>query len=248
MERRRDLRGDTSLGGGDDNFPKTTFHLVRGLQGEGSPESQKRALERLCRRYWKPVYAFVRRAWAKSNEDAKDLAQAFFLWMLETGRLSKYEETRGTFRGYLKLLLRGFLADREDALGALKRGGGLRIVPLQEAPELSASAGLDPEGAFDRHWKLEVIKRALRSVERGYADEDREVYFRVFREVQSGGAGDRPTYAEVGRRLGITESDVRNFLHAVRQRVRDAIRSELADTVTGPAELEDEWAALFGRS
>src|SRR6185436_1317444 len=130
---------DTSMGVGDGRFPKTTYQILQGLHG--GPESRGRALERLCRRYWKAVYAYARRAWAKSNEDAKDLAQAFFLWALQDERLAHYDASRGAFRGYLKMLLRGFIADREDALRALKRGGGVRLIPMDAAPEPAAAAG-----------------------------------------------------------------------------------------------------------
>ena len=232
------------MGGEEENFPKTTFHLVCGLKEE-SLESRSEALERLCRRYWKPVYVFIRRARAKSNEDAKDLAQAFFLWALERDRLSKYESARGTFRNFLKLLLKGFLSDSEDSRKTLKRGGAVRIVPLEAAPEV---ADVDPDLGFDRHWKLQVIKRALVRVKRWCAESGRDIQFQAFREYQVAPDVKRPTYAEVARRLNISESDVRNHLHSVRSRLQEALRAEVADTVTGPSELESEWASLFGRA
>src|SRR5258706_11610025 len=95
--------GDTSLGGDHKRFPETTWSLVSKLRTPG--EGPDRAgLETLCHRYWKPVYRYVRMAWAKSNDEAKDLVQAFFLWLLEGDALAKYEPGRGSFRGYLKLL------------------------------------------------------------------------------------------------------------------------------------------------
>jgi len=248
MGRERSGSADTSMGGSAEDFPKTTYHLVLGLRGE-SPDDRRRALERLGRRYWKPVYAFARRAWAKSNEDAKDLTQAFFLWMLEAGRLAKYDAARGTFRGYLKLLLKGFVADREDALRALKRGGGVRILAIPESGDLEPAAlDRDPQDAFDRHWKLEILKRALRRVRQWFTAAGREVQFQAFSAYAEAEKEGRPTYAEVARRLGRSESDVRNYLHAVRRRLREEMKAELADTVAGPDDLEAEWQALFSRA
>ncbi len=244
QERRR--RSDTSMGGEGEAFPKTTFHLVQGLHGEDL-EDRRGALELLCKRYWKPVYAFVRRAWAKSNEDAKDLAQAFFLWALEADRLARFDPARGTFRGFLKLLLKGFLADREDAMRALKRGGGVKILSIPDTAGFEP-ADRDPHEAFDRHWKLEVVKRALQRVQKWYSANNREIQYKAFREYAEAEKEGKPTYAEVARRLGLSESDVRNHLHAVRRRLREEIRAELADTVSGPGELEGEWKALFGRT
>src|SRR6185436_15636171 len=84
----------------------------------------------ICRRYWKPVYAYVRAAWAKNNESAKDLTQAFFLSLLEDERLKEFDASRGNFRGYVKMLLRSFVGHQDRALAALKRGGGAAVLSL----------------------------------------------------------------------------------------------------------------------
>src|SRR5688572_22453356 len=103
---------DTSLGGADARFPETASQVGT------DPEA-------LARAYWKPVYAYVRLAWAKSNEDAKDLTQAFFLWLLEERALDGYDPARGGFRPFLKVLLRRFVGHQDRALGALRRGGSV---------------------------------------------------------------------------------------------------------------------------
>lgn len=235
---------DTTMGGGEDRFPQTSHRFVLGLR-DTTPDARRAAIERLCRRYWKPVYAYARRAWAKSNEDAKDIAQAFFAWILEGERLARYEAARGTFRGFLKMLLKGFVADREDAVRALKRGGGVRFVPLRDVPEAPAESDRDEHHAFDRHWKLEVVRRALRRVRDWFEASDREIQFRAFHQYSEARKDGKATYAVVAKRLGVTESDVRNYLHTVRRRLREEMRSEIADTVSGPDELESEWKALF---
>ncbi len=232
-------------------FPVTSWSLIAGVK-DSSPEARKEALESLCRRYWKPVYHFVKRAWSKSHDDAKDLTQAFFLQILDGGALRKYSPERGGFRAYLKVLLRGFAADQHDAMTALKRGGGVKILALdadaaairEVVPDAQAQS---PEKIFDWAWKKEILERAVERARQWFAEGGRSVQFRAFEEYDLlPGPGDRPTYAAVAGTLGVSESDVRNYLFAVRERMRTEIRAELAHTVTDLRQLDDEWADLFG--
>jgi RNA polymerase sigma factor (sigma-70 family) len=209
-------------------------------------------MEKLSRRYWRPVYQFVRIAWAKSNDDAKDLTQAFFLWLLEGDEvLKKYEPERGGFRSYLKGLLRHFVADQHKALGRLKRGGGFKLFPLED--DLGSLKELipdpkskNPEQTFDHAWKKELLDAALERIRAQHIAEDRAVQFRVFEEYDLASADHRPTYGQLANRLGLKESDVRNHLFAVRERLRSEIQAELMQTVSGTEELQEEWNALFG--
>ena len=213
--------------------------------------TRQQALEGLCQRYWKPVYHFVRRAWSKPNEDAKDLTQAFFMRLLEGESLQRYKPERGGFRTYLKVLLRGFAADQQDALMALKRGGGVKRLNIddEDAPlrkTLPDERTESPEAAFDRAWKGEILQRAVDRARTWYASVGRQSQFRAFEEYELREGPDRPTYGQVAEKLGISESDVRNHLFAVRERMRTEIRTELAQTVSDMDELESEWKSLFG--
>ena len=123
---------ETSLGGKGQAFPSTMWGMVSRIRGSNETQ-QREGLEELSRRYWKPIYRYVRIAWAKSNEDAKDLTQAFLLWLMEGEPLRKYEKDRGKLRTYLKVLLKGFVRDRQKALQRLKRGGNVKIIDLDWA-------------------------------------------------------------------------------------------------------------------
>src|SRR5690242_3501359 len=82
---RETMRGsETTLGGQDRHFPETTIGFLSLLRRR-TDEGRRAALEMLCARYWKPVYAYIRAGWSKSNDDAKDLTQSFFLWIQENG-------------------------------------------------------------------------------------------------------------------------------------------------------------------
>ncbi|MHC4606968.1 MAG: RNA polymerase sigma factor [Planctomycetota bacterium] len=242
---------DTSLGGKGRFFPQTTWNLVTRL-GAGTEEGRRAGLESLCDAYWKPVYCYVRTAWAKKNEEAKDLTQAFFLWLIEGDALARYEPGRGGFRSYLKSLLRHFEAHREEARRRLKRGGGVRIHSLQDEAErpyeeviADPNAG-DPETVFDRTWKEEVVRKAMARVRKECEAKGKGVVFRVFEEHDLATPADRPTYEQLAAKLDLSSRQVKRYLVSIRERIRLGIRQEILDLVADEGELESEWNELIG--
>lgn len=242
--------GETSLGGSQQDFPKTVAEMLSRAR-DASTRVRRAGFEELSRRYWKPVYHYVRVAWAKSNEDAKDLAQAFFLWLLEGDSIARYEQERASFRTYLKLILKRFVGHQDEAMGRLKRGGHLRIVALDDDASSLKNAlpdrgAADPEEAFDRAWRTALIQNAVERVRKFWLSDARAVKFRAFEQYDLSPPGQRPTYTEVAERLGVKESDVRNYLFSVREAIRSEIRAELSELTPGPDELTGEWNAFFG--
>ena len=241
---------ETSLGGSGREFPKTAGDMLSKVL-DNSTGVRRAGFEDLSRRYWKPVYYYVRLAWTKTNEDAKDLSQAFFLWLLEGDALRQYEQARASFRTYLKLLLKRFVGHQDEAMKRLKRGGGVQIVPLDDAKtplkELLPDRGsMDPERVFDEEWRSTLIRNAVERVRKHWLSDERAPRFRAFEEYDLAPPERRPTYAEVAQRLGLKETDVRNHLFAVREAIRSEIRSELSEMTSGPDELAEEWNAFFG--
>jgi len=232
---------DTSLGGGDRQFPKTSWSLLSGLGITGRSEIRA-GMEELCRRYWKPLYLYARIAWAKSNEEAKDLTQAFFVWVMEGDVIRRFVPGRAGFRAYLKGLLRNFIADQEKAQHRLKRGGGALILTLDEA---LLREGETAEQGFDRAWRDELMDRAIERVRALFVETGREKQFQVFEEYDL--KDNAESYAALGARLGLPESGISNALFAAREAVRNGIRDELAELTTDAAGIEDEWNELFGK-
>jgi RNA polymerase sigma-70 factor (ECF subfamily) len=232
---------DTSLGGEGAAFPETGGDILAVL-GRSNPAD----LGELCRRYWKPVYAYVRIAWAKSNEDAKDLAQAFFLWLLEGDTLRRFDPARGGFRAYLKTLLKRFVSHEERALQALKRGGDRQFVPLDTDLPLVRLAS-DPEEAFEKAWFDQLIRGAVDRVRGRCKTEGKEIRFRLYEEFTEPPKAERPSYRELAARHGLKETDVENWLFWIREEIRRELRAGLARMTSGAQELEDEWTRLFGR-
>jgi len=244
--------GDTTLGGRERAFPETVGVLI-GRVAHPRPEDREAAFADFCRGYWKPVYYYFRAAWAKSNEDAKDLAQAFFLWLYETNPLEKYRRDRGGFRAYLKSLLKHFVQHQEEAVQRLKRGGHIQFVRMDQgddgfAGDLAVPSTGDPEKIFDEAWRNDLVDQAVERVRRRYQESGRAICFQVFQDYDLAAPEGRPTYDEVAARLGLKKTDVHNYLVAVREDIRSEIRRELERRSDGPEELEEEWNDFFSTS
>jgi len=241
---------DTSLGGDQREFPQTLWDVLSRAR-DSDAEVRRAGLEDLCRHYWKPVYRYVRVAWAKTNDDAKDLTQAFFLWLTEGESLRRYEPARASFRAYLKSLLKHFVQHQDDALRRLKRGGGVKILELDGAASLkdlvADPSSADPEAIFDGAWRAALVAGALGRVRARLQSRGRELQFRVYEAYELIAPSDRPTYAELAQRFGVKEKDVDNHLLAVREEVRSEVRREIGRLTLDADDLEREWNALFGR-
>ncbi len=224
-------------------FLTTRWTLVRAAGGSPSVE-QRAALESLCRSYWPPVHAYLRRRGVPPDE-AEDLTQAFFARLLEKRDLRQADPGRGRFRSFLLGALQHFLANERDRSRRLKRGGGRAVLSL----DFSSATGADsraalepveattPELEFERAWARTVIERALerlaeeqRHARKGAAWERLRPYL---------ASAERLPSAAVARELGVSENAVRVAAHRLRRRFGELLRAEVRETV-GPGEEEDE--------
>lgn len=242
---------DTSLGGDQRSFPETLSEMLIGIR-DPSPETRREVLKRLCVGYWKPIYGYFRVGWAKSNEDAKDLTQAFFSWLAERRCLESYQPGRAKFRTFLKSLLRHFLQHQDTAHGRLKRGGGATFVRLDDPSaafdrSLADPRAASPEEVFDREWLRELVRQSLQRVRHRLIAKGRETSYRAFEAYDLRVKSDRPSYDRLARQLGLSVTDITNYLHAVRSELRKEIRERLREISASEEELEGEWNAFLGR-
>lgn len=235
------------MGGTSQSMPVT--HWTQVLSA-GNPESplQREALDRLVESYWRPVYVYIRRAWHRDVEESKDLTQAFFARLLEKQSLARVNPERGSFRAYLKTALKHFLLNaRESADRRQPPGGLLRLDPSRQ--DLEALAVSDqaesPEQSYDRRWFLDLLDASARDLKDKLAEAGKQVYFEVFRILVLDAEEDAPSYQEVAARLGLRESDVRNYLHHCRGAYRDILRKRVRASVSTDAEAEEELAVLL---
>jgi len=223
-------------------FATTHWSTVLAAEDSASAESSA-ALERLCRAYWYPLYAFVRRK-GHAPEDAKDLTQAFFERFIEKRFLKGVAAERGRFRTYLLTALTHFLANEWDRVKAAKRGGGLRLVSL-DSPTLEDRYLADianeesAEHHFDRLWAEAVMDRALVLLEEEHLAAGKAAQFEALAGFLSCLPGEGE-YAVVGERLGLNSHAVAVAVARLRERYRDLIRAEIADTVDSPAAVDTE--------
>lgn len=233
---------DTEIGGPGRAFPATSWTLLEQARRERASGA---GFERLVRLYWKPVYWFIRRSGLKSNEDAKDLAQEFFTRIVLGGSLvDRYDPGKGGFRPFLKTSLRNFLSQARRDEGALKRGGDVALVSLRD-DILPEAESLGPEEAFDLAWERSVLARALERLEARLREAGKEMYWEVFRRYELGDGAEPPSYADVGRVLGLTSDTVKNYLTLARKSFLDAAKEIVYLEVDRREEFAKEISSLF---
>ena len=228
-------------------FVTTRWSLVLSAGRTDTPQARD-ALENLCRNYWFPIYAFVRRQ-GHNAHDAQDLTQDFFARLLEKKSFAGADPARGRFRSFLLAALKHFLANEWDKARAQKRGGGQVLIPIDVATA-ETSGGFEPadhltaEKIFEQRWALTLLEHVLGRLRAEYVRDGKENLFDQLKPTLTE-ASRTVGYAEIATRLGTTAGAVKVAVHRLRQRYREVLRAEIADTVTSPAEVEDEIRNLF---
>lgn len=217
----------------------------------GKPDAPEgmAALERLCRAYWYPVYASVRRHGHDPTE-ATDSTQEFFLRLLERGDLARVRPERGRFRWYLSSALRHFLANEWRKLQTQKRGAGKVFVTIDSLSaerryDLQETHELPPDKLYDRSWALTVLEEARERLRAEFIACGKGERFQWLEPFLPGEESDL-TYAEAGRKMGLSESAVKSEVHRLKKRYRSLVRTSVAHTVASPEEIDDEIRYLAG--
>jgi DNA-directed RNA polymerase specialized sigma24 family protein len=227
---------------GDRQFAATRWSLVLAAGRRSSPESRQ-ALETLCLTYWYPLYAYVRRRVSDVHE-AQDLTQAFFASLLERDALEAADRARGRFRSFLLTAFKHFLADEWDKAKAQKRGGGRRAIPLNlESGEsrfaLEPADALTPERLYEKQWALTFLDHVLRRLGDEFAGKGKDKQFQALKPFLAG-ESEPSSYEIAARSLGISTAAAKVAAHRARRRYREILRAEIAETVSGPQEVDDE--------
>lgn len=207
------------------------------------------ALSQFCERYWPPLYAFLRRR-GHAPPEAQDLVQGFFAHLLEHDTLRRADQHKGRLRTFLLGSLQNFLFNEYDRTHALKRGGGHQFVSIDEhLPEADASLmdAAHPIDArsFDLVWASSIVTRALQHLQTAFEAEGKADWFGVLRPFLSGGGPIPPTQEETAARLGVPIATLRTLLFRLRQRYRGTLRMEVANTVSSPADVDQELHHLY---
>ena len=222
-------------------FVTTQWSVVLTAQGQ-SPAADE-ALEKLCRTYWWPLYGFVRRN-GYNPEEAQDLTQGFFALLLERRDLDVVRKEKGRLRSYLLVSLKNFVAKAKRREMAVKRGEGRALVPLdellaRERADLEPADTLTADRIYERRWALTLLEQVLARLESEYRTAGNAKLFDHLKELLSD-EPDRKSQADIAAELGMTENAVKQAFHRLRQRYRELLCDEIAQTVAVPGDVEDE--------
>ncbi len=223
-------------------FATTHWSTVLRAADSASAESNE-ALERLCRTYWFPLYAFARRQ-GRDAEDAKDLTQAFFAHLFEGGFFARAAPERGKFRSFLLGAFKRFMRDQNRACHAQQRGGQFEFVTLdnelaEERWSAESLAHDDPETLYDREWALAVLDEAITLLELECRHEGKADLFEILHPLLQGDPASSPQL-ELAARLGLSIGAVKVAIHRLRRRYGELLRSVVAHTVPDPGDIDEE--------
>src|ERR1051325_3172581 len=235
-------------GSGSKAFPPTRWSVVLAATDQPSPESDA-ALDSLCRAYWHPLYAYVRRC-GHSPHDAQDLTQEFFRLLLEKRWLNTADQRKGRLRSFLLTALKHFMAKEWRRESAAKRAGGKVHVPIdtrfaESRFAAAPDAQLGAEALFDHQWALTLLDLTVERLQAEFAAAGKAEEFSALKPCLAARHG-AIDYALMAARLGVSEGAARVAAHRLRKRFRQVYREEIAQTLSTDADLDGELRYLAG--
>lgn len=238
---------DTWIGGPGGRFPATRRSAVFATRSE-DPAERARAYETIVGAYWKPVYKYIRLKWRKSNEDAKDLTQAFFSRAFEKEFFEDYDPAKASFRTFLRVCLDGFVANEHKASHRLKRCAPMLSLDFESAEGeligVEIADGTSLEEMFHSEWVRSVFGLAVDTL-RGLCEESgKTVHFALFDEYDLGEG--KSGYQEMASRYGLPVTQVTNYLAWVRREFRRIVLEKLQELTASEQEYRSEVRRLLG--
>jgi RNA polymerase sigma-70 factor (ECF subfamily) len=229
------------------DFATTRWSLIVAAS-EGQQPAAQQALETLCTAYWYPLYAYIRRQGYRGPE-AEDLTQGFFAMLLDRRDLAKFNPERGRFRSFLLTALKHFLANQLERERALKRGGGQRVISLdflnaEHRYAGESASGTAPDRLYDKQWALELLDRVASSLHDEYAAAGKQALYQRLSAIMTASITD-DSYAAIAAELEMSVGAVKVAAHRLRQRFGQRLRSEIAETVLTPEDVDTEIRELF---
>lgn len=230
------------------DFPTTHWTLVQAVQ-HGSPEDAARAMEELCKGYWYPIYAFLRRS-GHAAHDAEDLTQAFFQRLITEGGLLEAEKQGGRLRSWLLGVLKHLLSDHFRHLGTKKRGGSVPHISFDEMaaedrythePQMES----DPDAFFTHVWAQDLLAGVREKLRAAYESAGRKDVFDLLLPYLMWDK-EPPSGREIAEKIGSSEVATRILIHRLRVKFRTLLKDEVARTVLTPEEIPGELAWLQG--
>jgi RNA polymerase sigma factor (sigma-70 family) len=248
---------DTQIDGPSGKFPATRWSAVLAARSN-DPAERKRALETIIAAYWKPIYKYIRIRWGKTDEDAKDLTQEFFVRLIEKKYLDDFNPSKARLRTFLRVCVDHFIANNAKAAKRLKRGGAAEHISLDftlaeselARADVSLTAAASPERIdefLEKEYLRSLFGLALEDLGRFCESHGKQTHFRLFEIYDLEGAEpQRPSYAELAARFEIAVTDVTNYLSFARREFRRIALEKLREMTASEEEYRREARALLG--
>ena len=219
------------------------------LSAQSQAPGSKAALAELCKLYWFPLYAFVRRR-GYCPADAQDLVQGFFLHLLDHKSLAEVDPRKGKFRSFLLASIKNYLSKEADRDRCLKRGGNIEFVPLdtkraEDLYRLEPADFLTAETIFDARWATILLDEAMTRLGSEYAEQGKAATLQALKPfLDPTNVQVLPSYEQLANQLQVTLGAVKTLIHRLRKQYTTLLREEVARTVCDPVEVDEEIHAL----
>jgi DNA-directed RNA polymerase specialized sigma24 family protein len=239
---------DDSDAGKGGQFMTTRWSAVL-LSAQSQAPGSDKAREEFCQLYWYPLYAFIRRR-GYNPDDARDLTQGFFLFILGRKALQRATPEKGKFRSFLLGSLKNYLSNEYQRENAIKRGGKIDFVPVdfsdgEDRYSREPADSLTPEKIFDANCALTLLGRAIERLKDEYLAQGKAAVFETLRPfLDVSGRASAPSYEVAAEKLGVSGAGVKTLIHRLRKRYSELLREAVAQTVTDPGEIDDEIRSL----
>jgi RNA polymerase sigma factor (sigma-70 family) len=251
MFSRKHFDNDTDMGGRHDKFPLTRHSIIALASSENQAERVV-AFNAIIECYWKPTYKYIRIKWQKSNEDAKDLTQAFFCACIEKGFLRSFEPRVATFRTFIRILIDRFVSNENKASQRVKRGGAYEHSSFDfDSAEAELALGEQPsqfsmDDYFRQEWIRTVFSLAVAGLQESLTSKGKGTHFRLFELYDLDDNEERSlSYKDLAREFEISETAVTNYLAAARREFRRIVLAKLKELTASEAEFRAEARSLL---
>ncbi len=232
----------------NDGFDTTHWSMVVSSR-EPDSEIRRDSLEALCRAYWYPLFAYLRRK-GYGPEAAADYVQSFFVELIDKDFLEAVSPEKGRFRWFLMSAVKSFVAKEVEKQSAQKRGGDRQFLSLnvddaEQRYQLEPVDGWTAEKLFDRRWALAVLHQALETLRSEQEAKGKLELYLALQPTLSGIPMTSEQYTEIGDRFGMLAGAVKVAALRLRQKYRDTIRDIVAQTVIESDRVGDELDELL---
>jgi len=241
------------MGGPSADFPATRAPLLQAVAGSDE-RLRRQGFEELIAGYWKPIYKYIRLRKSVSNEDAKDLTQAFLARALEKGFFAEYDPAKSRFRTFLRLCVDRFVANEAKAAGRIKRGGGSPLLLLdfgaaeEELQRFSGTPSENEDDFFHKEWVRHLFTWAVQKLKEECLTNSKQVHFALFEryDLEDPAGAVKSTYEQLAREWRISSTQVTNHLAWARRRFREIVLDKLRALTGSDEEFQTEARRLLG--